>query len=338
MRATIKDVAKLAGVSVSTVSLVLNNKSVPITDKTKETVFSAAKELQYRPNQLAVGLVSRKTNSLGLIIPDSSNPFFASLSNQIEKRANVQNYTVIVGNTSNNAKSTCNYLRVFADHGVDGIILAQSDFGSTEETQQCFDLVHDLKIPVIMVDRVYNQDNVNSVIVDQELAGYLATRHLLNLGHTRIGCASGPVWLNNCQQRLNGYKKALAEYGVEFDENLIFSDNLDIECGIHALPVLLGEGTTAIFAFNDLIAYGIYKELANYNLSVPNDLSVVGMDDVFFSEVIQPPLTTVSQPVSQIAKLVVNNIIDQIEGSNPKSSEPVILKPILKVRGSTKHI
>lgn len=338
MRATIKDVAKLAHVSTSTVSLVLNNKAVPISQQTRDAVLLAAKELHYRPNQLAVALVTNKTNTIGLIIPDNSNPFFATLSNQIEKVASKNGYSIILGNTNNNAKSTRNYLRIFTDHAVDGIILAQADFSVPEEGEKCMQLIKELRIPVVSVDRIYKGSNMNSVIVDQQLAGYLATRHLLNLGHRRIGCASGPLGLSNCRNRLLGYQQALSEFNVPFDSNLIYEENLNIECGIHALSTLLGQNVTAIFAFNDLIAYGVYKELRNYNLSVPDDLSLVGLDDIFLSEIIQPPLTTVAQPVTEIAENVVDRIIEQILTPSGTGQEPLVLEPILKVRGSTRRI
>lgn len=336
MRSTIRDVARLAGVSTSTVSFVLNNKPVPISQETRDAVLNAAKELHYRPNQLAVGLVTNKTNTLGLIIPDNSNPFFANLSNQVEKYANQNGYSVILGNTNNSAKATRDYLRIFTDHGVDGILLAQADFESSAEGEKCMELIKALRVPVLLADRVFKADHVNSVIVDQQEAGYLATRHLLNLGHRRIGCATGPLGLNNCQNRLAGYRAALEEYGVPYDAELIFEENLDVSCGAHALPVLLGKGVTAIFAFNDLIAYGIYKEVHSYHLSIPGDLSVVGLDDIFLSEILQPPLTTVAQPVTEMAENAVERLISQIDAAESYTiPEPLVLQPILKVRGST---
>ena len=207
-----------------------------------------------------------------------------------------------------------------------------------EEGEKCMQLIKDLHIPIVSVDRIDKGSNLNSVVTDQKLAGYLATRHLLNLGHRRIGCATGPLGLSNCQNRLLGYQKALAEFDVPFDPNLIYEENLNIECGIHALSTLLGQNVTAIFAFNDLIAYGVYKELRNYNLSVPDDLSLVGLDDIFLSEILQPPLTTVAQPVNEIAENVVERIIEQIASPGRTAQEPLVLEPILKVRGSTKRL
>ncbi len=334
MRATIKDVAKAAGVSPSTVSFIINNKPVPISKDTREKVMRAVEELHYRPNQLAVGLVTNTTNTIGLILPDSTNPFFATLSNQIEIKLRQKNINVIIGNTSGNAKITREYLRIFSDRCVDGIILAQLDFEDEEETAKCQKLIHSIDIPIIYVDRVADERNHYSVEVDQKLIGYLATNHLLDLGHTRIGCASGSINLNVNSSRYEGYRTALKERKLTPDPNLLFCDSLSIECGIKALPDLLGQNVTAIFAFNDMIAYGIYKECRNYNLSIPGDLSVIGVDNIVLSDIIQPPLTTVAQPVTQIADYVVKGMLDLMKIPNIEF-EHVKLNPILKVRAST---
>jgi LacI family transcriptional regulator len=334
MRATIKDVARAAGVSPSTVSFVINNKPFPISANTREKVLKAVEELHYRPNQLAVGLVTNTTNTIGFILPDSTNPFFATLSNQIEIKLRQKNINIIIGNTNGDPKVTREYLRIFSDRCVDGIILAQLDFEDEEETIKCQDLIDNIDTPVVYTDRVAADRNHFSVMVDQKLVGYLATKHLLEQGHTRIGCASGSIHLNVNSSRYEGYTQALHEHGLSADPDLLFCDSLSIDCGIKALPCLLGRNVTAIFAFNDMIAYGIYKECRSYNLSIPGDLSVVGVDDIALSDIIQPPLTTVAQPVTQIADYVVKGILDLMK--NPHmAQEQVKLNPFLKVRAST---
>lgn len=336
-RITIKDVAKLAGVSTATVSLVLNDKPVPISDKTRSAVIEAAQSLRYRPNQLAVGLVTSKSSFIGLIMPDNSNPFFASLSSYIEKEANRNGYSVILGNTNNNPKTTREYLRMFTDYRVDGIILAQTDFNTPKENEKCLNLIQEISTPLVLVDRVLKYATIDCVMVNQVTAGYLATHHLLSLGHKKIGCASGPLGLDNCANRLAGYQKALEEFGIAYDASLVYEGDLTIDCGIQALPSLLGRNVSAIFAFNDLIAYGIYKESRNYNLNIPGDLSVVGLDDIFLSDIIQPPLTTVSQPITEVASLAIQKLTNLIQATPGYTHTPSILQPILKVRGSTRR-
>ena len=338
MRTTIKDVAKAAGVSPATVSLILNEKPVSISRDTREKVLQAVKELRYRPNQLAVGLVTNTTNTIGLIIPDSNNPFFAALSNQIEMRLRQEKLNVIIGNTGGDPKITRQYLRIFSDRRVDGIVLAQLDFEDAAETAKCQDLLKDIDLPVVYVDRVTDDGNHVTVAVDQLQIGYLATRHLLELGHRRIGCASGPISLNVNERRYAGYCKALEEYGIAPDPELLFCDEtLSIACGRRALPCLLGKNVTAIFCFNDMIAYGVYKECRSYHLSIPWDLSVVGVDDIEFSDIIDPPLTTVAQPICEIAGHAVEGMLQLLQNSGERKRISK-LTPILKVRGSTARV
>lgn len=337
MRATIKDVAAAAGVSPSTVSFVINNKPVPISKDTREKVMCAVKELNYRPNQLAVSLVTNTTNTVGIILPDSTNPFFAMLCNFIEIKLREKNITVIIGNTNGDPKITREYLRIFSDRRVDGIILAQLDFEDMEETLKCRSLLDNIDIPIVYVDRVTDSSKNYSVEVNQKLIGYMATRHLLSLGHTKIGCASGSIRLNVNTSRYEGYCQALEEAGILVEPGYLFCDSLSIECGCKALPYLLGQNVTAVFAFNDMIAYGIYKECRHYNLSIPESLSVVGVDDIALSDIIQPPLTTVAQPVEQIAEHAVHGMISLIENPS-RICTPARLDPLLKVRASTAHI
>lgn len=334
MRATIKDVARTAGVSPTTVSFVINNKPVSISAETRKKVLAAVDELNYRPNQLAVSLVTNTTNTIGVILPDSSNPFFAILSRYIEDLLRQKNFAVIIGNTNGNPSTTRKYLRIFSDRRVDGIILAQLDFEDSSETAKCQELISTLNIPIVYVDRITGSSDDCSVEVDQIQAGYLATRHLLELGHRKIGCAAGSISLNVNAGRYLGYQKALSEYGITTDPNLLFCDALSIECGSKALPCLLGQNVSAIFAFNDMIAYGIYKECRNYNLSIPGDLSVVGVDDIIFSEILNPPLTTIAQPLPQIADYAVSAILSLLEETASKPTA-IRLNPFLKVRGST---
>lgn len=337
MRATIKDVAKEAGVSPATVSFILNNKPVSISTETRQKVLLAVKKLQYRPNQLAISLVTNTTNTIGVILPDSENPFFATLSRHIEEKLRSKNITVIIGNTNGDPIITRRYLQIFSDRRVDGIVLAQLDFEDKEEIVKCQKLMQDIDIPIVYVDRVTEGSEHYSIEVDQIKIGYLATKYLLSMGHRKIGCASGSVNLNVNACRYKGHSMALEEYGLKSNPELLFCDSLSIDCGCKALPCLLGHNVSAIFAFNDMIAYGIYKECKNYNLSIPDDISIIGVDDIYFSDLLQPPLTTISQPISDIATEAVNALLELI--TNPKKKiSPIKLNPTLKVRASVKKM
>ena len=338
MRTTIKDVANRAGFSPATVSLVLNERPVSIPQQTRDAVIKAAKELNYHPNQLAVALVKKKTNTIGIIIPDNSNLFLSTYSNKLETFANQKGYSVILGNANDSIDNTLFHLQAFADRGVDGIILMQTEFSTKEETQRCISTVQNLSTPVLPIDRVPADFADKSIILDHFKGGYMSAKHLLDLGHRRIGYITGPLSLNLLVQRLEGCKKALAEANVPFDPALVFESDLQLNSGITALPYLLGQNVTAIVAFNDMIAYGVYKELRNYQLNIPDDVSLVGFDDLLFSDIIQPPLTTSEQPLEEMARFAISQLINIIEKKDYSLDFPQLFSPILKVRGSTKRL
>ena len=338
MRTTIKDVAKKAGVSPATVSLVLNKSTLPISDETKEKVLKVAKELNYRPNMLAVSLATKRSNSIGLILPDVSNPFFSSISKCVQQSAMNRNFAVVTCSTNDDWASTCNYLKFFSDRGVDGIILTQSDFQSEEETASILNLIEDIQIPMVLIDRVYETSLLPSVLVDQEKAGYLATQALLESGHRRIGCVAGPLGIYGTRKRLEGYKKALSEYNLEYDSSLVFEGKYDLQTGINSVPYMLGKKVTGVFCFADFIATGVYQGIRNLGRRIPDDLSVVSIDDTILAEAVQPPLTSVAQPIEEIASVAVNTLIQIINNEGNNSNTIHKLEPILKVRASVKKI
>ena len=338
MRTTIKDVAKKAGVSPATVSLVLNKSTLPISDETKEKVLKVAKELNYRPNMLAVSLATKRSNSIGLILPDVSNPFFSSISKCVQQSAMNRNFAVVTCSTNDDWASTCNYLKFFSDRGVDGIILTQSDFQSEEETASILNLIEDIQIPMVLIDRVYETSLLPSVLVDQEKAGYVATQALLESGHRRIGCVAGPLGIYGTRKRLEGYKKALSEYNLEYDSSLVFEGKYDLQTGINSVPYMLGKKVTGVFCFADFIATGVYQGIRNLGRRIPDDLSVVSIDDTILAEAVQPPLTSVAQPIEEIASVAVNTLIQIINNEGNNSNTIHKLEPILKVRASVKKI
>lgn len=337
MRTTIKDVARAANVSPTTVSLVLNNRPVPISANTRERVLRIAKEMRYRPNQIAVAMTSRKTNTIGLIVPDITNIFHTKYCEQIQIFAQKRAYSTIIRIAQNDLEDTVRFLYDFEDRAVDGVILTKSVFKDPADTAACMQAVHELRIPVVLTDRVAKAFTAGAVIPNDYLGGYLAVRHLIDLGHRRIGCISAQLHYENCKDRLRGYRDALQEAGIPYDPSLIYEGDWQLDSGLRALPYLLGKNVTGIFAFNDMIAYGVYKQARNYNLCIPEDISVVGFDDLIFSDLIDPPLTTLEYPVVQMGEAVVERILAKINGESV-TSEPVVIDPILKVKGSTARL
>ncbi len=337
MRTTIKDVARASGVSPATVSLIINQKPVSISHETKEKVYKAIKELNYRPNQLAISLVKSTTNTVGLLIPDSTNPFMANLVRRIRLKLIDLGILVITGNTDYDPSLTKKYLRAFADRRVDAIVITQLDFEKEEDVINCANIVRELDVPIISYGRdVFNISNLSTIEVDQVQIGYLATRHLLSLGHRRIGCSTGNARLDVTKLRYEGYKKALKEFDLTPDPDMIYHGQFSIESGSESLSYLLGQNATAIFAFNDLIAYGLYKSSKAYHLSIPENLSIVGVDDIPYSDIMDPPLTTIAQPMEAVADCIVDTVRKSLGGNQESIHQ--IYHPILKVRGSTAHV
>lgn len=334
LRTTIKDIAAKTNLSVTTVSLVLNNKPSKISETTKELVLKTALELKYRPNQLAVGLIKKRTKTIGLIVPDIRNSFFSTLAKGIEDECRKNGWTVILCNTSDKHERDIEYINMLASKSVDGILYCMSADSSLEKFEKSYELLNALNIPFIMLDRSFQMPNCITAKLDHVTGGYIAAKHLLELGHKRIACVTGPNNLDDSNCRLEGYKKALQEAGIDYDKNIIIEGNYSMDSGITAVEHLIGKNFTAIFAFNDMMAYGVYKGLKAHNLLVPADISVMGYDDIFLSEIMEVPLTTVHQPVGRMGAAAARHLIGIIE-DGLKDEAIATFPPKLIVRKST---
>lgn len=335
MRTTVKDVAKAVGLSTTTVSLVLNNKPNRIPKATREIVLKAAKDLNYRPNHIAVSMVTKKTHTIGLILPDISNLYFSELAKVIEERFHKYGYNVLYGNTNGTLEHDFEYLNLFIDRSVDAVIMTVSSNYSEKEIKSLHEIAEMNNVPIMMVDRTLDDPRFMSVLLDQKLGGYLATNYLIHLGHRRIACITGPKSLRISIERLEGYKSALKDAGLPFDPALIFEGDFRVDSGVQALPYILGQNATAVFSLNDMMAIGVYRECRRYHLSIPQDLSIVGFDDIFIDEFLEPPLSTIAQPVVEIGEYAVKKMMTVLEGEeDPSCADTMVFKPALKVRGS----
>jgi LacI family transcriptional regulator len=327
--ATIKEVAALAGVSSATVSHVINGTRF-VSDAVRDQVMNAMKELDYRPNDLARSLRSGVTHTLGLIIPDSSNPFFAELGHCIENAAFKAGYSVILCNTESDMRKELLYVDVLTKKLVDGMI-----FVAAGENADIFKSLVELDIPVVVMDRNYEGLDLELVSSDNHQGGVLATNHLISLGHKRIGCVSGPSKINPSSKRLDGYVEALKSHGIPVDARYIVQGDFHPESGFEAGKKILSlsERPTAIFACNDLMAMGVNKAAASMGLRVPDDLALVGYDDIELASYTNPPLSTIQQPKVEMGLTALQIILDRI--SNRESGRQKIQLPVsLVVRSS----
>ncbi|GAQ24816.1 LacI family DNA-binding transcriptional regulator [Tepidanaerobacter syntrophicus] len=329
MSITIKDIAEKAGVSITTVSKIINKKDDDISDKTRNKVLKVIDEYNYIPSALATGLVTKKTNTIGLLLPDISNAFFAELARGVEDGANCEGYNVILCNTDDDPEKENQYLSVLKSKHVDGIVFLSTALSNHGEIRE----LNSKGFPVIVLDRAFDDEDILAVFIDNVMGGYLATKHLTEFGHEAIGCITGPLKPKLAIQRLEGYKKALKEAHIDFNEELIYEGNFKTKSGELGAKKLLKAGATAIFASNDMMAYGVYKAVHDEGLSIPYDISVVGFDDIFLSEILSPPLTSVKQPTYEMGIISAAMLIKKIKNEELKQLR-VEYKPTLSVRKS----
>ena len=331
--ATIREVAESAGVSYATVSHVINNTRL-VSPETRERVLAAMDALNYRPNALARSLRQGKTNTLGLVLPDSANPFFAEISRSIEDEAFKKGYSVFLCNTELDTQRELFYVDVLSKKQVDGIV-----FVAAGDQADSLEFLVGRNMPVVMIDREVPSVEVDAVLTDNQLGGYLATRHLLELGHQRIACISGPSSITPSAERMIGYRKALEEAGLPYDEKLILRGDYHAQSGMEITHSILkmNPRPTAIFALNDLMALGALRAAAEDACTVPGDLAVVGYDDLEIARFTNPPLTTIAQPKKEIGVKAIELLVDRISRKD-RSPTRLVLPPELIVRRSTQSI
>lgn len=331
--ATIREVAESAGVSYATVSHVINNTRV-VSQETRARVLAAMTALNYRPNALARSLRQGKTNTLGLVLPDSANPFFAEISRSIEDEAFKKGYSVFLCNTELDTERELFYVDVLSKKQVDGII-----FVAAGDQADSLDFLLRQNMPVVMIDRDLPNVEVDAVLTDHELGGFLATHHLIELGHKRIACIAGPSSITPSAERMTGYRRALEQAGLSYDENLIIRGDYHAQSGMEITHFILkmNPRPTAIFALNDLMALGALRAAAEAGYSVPRDLAVVGYDDLELARFTNPPLTTIAQPKKEIGAQAVNLLVDRMSRKSRPTSR-LVLPPELIIRRSTNEL
>ena len=324
--ATIHDVAKRAGVSLSTVSRVLNDYD-SINPQTRERVEAAIKELNYEKSKTESAKSVKEKKTVGLILPDILNPFFPLLIKGIEQVSKIHGYHLILCDSENDVPLEQRHIDNLYDRGVDGVILIPSS-----ETAHVENLIES-GLPFVFLDRFIEMDDASYVISDNEEGAYQAVKYLLKLGHHGIVNLTGPPDLSTERARIAGYKRALSESDIACQEDLFVCGNYSLEEAYHAIDDLLQNKVTfsAIFATNDMMAFGARQALEDHNKHVPNDVSLVGYDDILFSSIIS--LTTVSQPAYEMGRNAMLLLLDLI---NERITTPqrVILRPSMVIRGS----
>ncbi|TQQ02425.1 LacI family DNA-binding transcriptional regulator [Vibrio cholerae] len=332
--ATMKDIARLAGVSTSTVSHVIN-KSRFVSDEIAERVNNAAQQLNYAPSALARSLKMNRTKTIGMLVTTSTNPFFGEVVKGVERSCYHQGYNLILCNTEGDNQRMKASINTLLQKRVDGLLLMCSTLEG--ERLDVFDRYPD--IPIVVMDWgpiLFASDKIQ----DNSLqGGYMAAKHLIECGHKEIGCITGPLIRHQAQMRYEGYKRALAEAGIAINPDWIVESDFECEGGYQAFEKLYQRGKlpSALFVSNDMMAMGVIQAASQRGLRVPDDLSLIGYDDVHIAKFMTPALTSIHQPKYRLGKAAVDTLLYRLE--NPDTTAQVVqLEPTLVVRNSVRKL
>lgn len=327
MSVTLKFLGEQAALSPTTISLILNGKGVRVSEEKKKRVLELAKKYNYIPNSNAVSLVTKKTKTVGLIVPDISNTFFAEIAKKIEELLNKIGYNVILCNTNDFVEEEIKCANILYSKGVDVLIVCP-----TVETTENFEYLNkfiDSNRGVIAFDRFSDQMPCSSVVTDNYNSSIEAVEYLINCGHKKIGCITGPLNSYSAKRRFEGYIEALKRHNIPVKESLIKYGDYKFDSGYYQGKKLLKEDLTSAFVCNDLMAYGLYRAIKEKNLIVGKDISVIGFDDLLFSSMLDVPLTTMRQNIDAISEKVFE-IFEKIINKNYEKEEIVLKASIIE--------
>jgi LacI family transcriptional regulator len=318
---TIYDVAREAGVSMATVSRVVNGNP-NVKPLTRKKVLATIDRLGYRPNAVARGLASKKTTTVGVIIPDISNTFYAEIARGIEDIANMYNYNILLSNSDQKVENEISLINAMLEKQVDGLI-----FLGGEVTDQHVQILQSAPIPVVLSATQDKRNELPSVNIDHEKAAMDAVQYLIDKGHRKVAMITGPLYdpLRGAA-RFSGYKMALEKAGIPFNEAMMRVGNYRYESGIQATQYFLAlpDRPTAIFAASDEMAIGAIHHIQDVGLNVPEDMSVVGYDDIRFAQMVRPLLSTVSQPMYDIGAVSMRLLTKYMNKENVESATVVL--------------
>ncbi|WP_374941346.1 ribose operon transcriptional repressor RbsR [Scandinavium lactucae] len=328
--ATMKDVARQAGVSTSTVSHVIN-KDRFVSDAITEKVNAAIKSLNYAPSALARSLKLNQTHTIGMLITASTNPFYSELVRGVERSCFERGYSLVLCNTEGDEQRMNSNLETLMQKRVDGLLLLCTETHQpSQEIMQRYP-----SIPTVMMDWAPFDGDSDLIQDNSLLGGDMATQYLIDKGYTRIACIAGPLDKTPARLRLEGYQSAMQRSGLPLHDAYVITSDFEFGGGLTAMRALLAlaEPPQAVFVGNDAMAVGVYQALYQAGLSVPRDMAVVGYDDIELAAFMTPPLTTIHQPKDELGELAIDVLIHRMAQPGQKQQR-VQLTPELVVRGS----
>ncbi|WP_118782520.1 substrate-binding domain-containing protein [Haemophilus haemolyticus] len=326
--ATMKDIARLAQVSTSTVSHVINGSRF-VSDEIREKVMRIVAELNYTPSAVARSLKVRETKTIGLLVTATNNPFFAEVMAGVEQYCQQHQYNLIIATTGGDAKRLQQNLQTLMHKQVDGLLLMCGD------SRFQADMELTVSLPLVVMDWWFTELNADKILENSELGGYLATKALIDAGHRKIGIITGNLKKSVAQNRLQGYKNALSEAKIALNPHWIVESHFDFEGGVLGIQSLLAQSSrpTAVFCCSDTIAVGAYQAIQQQGLRIPQDLSIMGYDDIELARYLSPPLSTICQPKAELGKLAVEALLQRIKNPN-ENYRTLVLEPTCVLRES----
>ncbi|NVK57078.1 MAG: LacI family DNA-binding transcriptional regulator [Alteromonadaceae bacterium] len=327
---TIKQVSEKAGVSSATVSRVINNTGT-VKEKTRDAVMAAMSELGYRHNVVAASLASNKTHTIGYVVPELHGSFFGAMMGGTEQALRQAKKHMLIATGHSDANIEKEQIDALLSRRCDALILHVEAVSN----DYLVSLVHQ-GVELVVVNRYIEEIGDNCISLDNTLGGYLATRHLLDIGHTNIAYIAGSLFKDDAINRLNGHRKALAEANVAYQDGLTYEGNFQARSGTEGIRALLASGAkfSAVACGNDEMASGAMIALREAGRRIPEDISVIGYDNIDFASYLSPGLTTMDYPVQKIGNMAAHWVLERVYGHNRFDYEH-ILNPRLILRGTT---
>lgn len=330
--ATMKDIARIAKVSTSTVSHVINNTRY-VSDEIREKIMKVVNELNYTPSAVARSLKVKETKTLGMLVTATSNPFFAEVVSGVEQYCNQHHYNLIISSIDGNEQRLQQNIQTLIQKQVDGLLLMYSD------TRHAMVEQLNLNLPIVVMDWWPTELNADKIYENSEFGAYLATKTLIEQGHKNIAIITGKLDKSLAHNRLLGYQKALQDVHLPINPDWIIESHFDFEGGVEGMKKLLQitPRPTAVFACSDTIAVGVYQVAWQQGLRIPQDISVIGYDNIMLAQYLTPPLTTIHQPKAELGKLAVETLLERIK-SPDLEYKTTMLQPQLIWRASVAKI
>jgi LacI family transcriptional regulator len=333
---TIKDIAKALGISTSTVSRALAD-TWDVKHETRDKVLAMARELNYHPNLNAKNLHNKRSGIIGVIIPEFINGFFPTVIEGIQEVLQREGYGVLIVQSNESREQERKNLYLLDEKMVEGIIISITNEGGNEEH---YKHIMDAGTPIVFFNRVCENLDAPKVVIDDTQMAEMAVNHLINSGYKRIAHLAGPSNLLVAHKRIEGYKNALRKHNIDIDEQNIIESGIFIKDGINTAKQMLNSNIPlpdAIFCFNDPVAIGAMKALKEAGVRIPDDVAIVGFSEDIMATIVEPPLTSVRQPMKEMGQQAAKLILEQIKSEKPIKPKTYVLEAKLNIRKSSKR-